>query len=136
MSEHTGTRIRASDEERERVAAVVRTAMSEGRLSLAEGEQRMAELYASTYRDELDQFTADLPVDPPERTRDDRPGADGRRHPGPARGLPLVAVAAGIALVWALLSGSLLGPAILLGVATMMVFKHGNRRRWHRACAR
>jgi hypothetical protein len=49
MSEQP-TRMRTSDAERERVAEVLRHAMSEGRLTLAEGEQRLAAAYAVTYR--------------------------------------------------------------------------------------
>jgi len=54
-------RIRASDGEREQVAHILRTAMGEGRLTLDEGEQRLAAVYAAVYRDDLGQFTADLP---------------------------------------------------------------------------
>lgn len=54
-------RIRASDAEREQVVSVLREAMSEGRLTLDEGEERIAAAYAATYRDELPGFTADLP---------------------------------------------------------------------------
>jgi len=54
-------RIRTSDAEREQVAALLRAAVTEGRLSLEEGDQRLAQVYAATYRDELDPLTADLP---------------------------------------------------------------------------
>ncbi len=56
-----GQRIRASDAEREQVAHVLRTAMGEGRLTLDEGEQRLAAVYAATYRQDLVPLTADLP---------------------------------------------------------------------------
>jgi hypothetical protein len=56
-----GHRIRASDDEREQIAHILRTAMTEGRLDLDEGEQRLATTYAATYRDELTPLTADLP---------------------------------------------------------------------------
>ena len=53
--------MRASDAEREQVAAILRAAMTEGRLDLATGEERLASVYAATYRDELGPLTADLP---------------------------------------------------------------------------
>ncbi|MEU4691406.1 DUF1707 domain-containing protein [Actinoplanes sp. NPDC023714] len=56
-----GTRLRTSDTEREQVAEILRAAMAEGRLDLAEGEERLAATYASKYRDELAPLTADLP---------------------------------------------------------------------------
>jgi hypothetical protein len=60
--EMAGTsRLRTSDEEREQVAAILRAAVAEGRLSLAEGDDRLAKAYAAVYRDELRPLTADLP---------------------------------------------------------------------------
>jgi len=59
---HSGPhRLRASDAEREQIATILRAAMTEGRLSLQEGEERLAAAYAATYRDELGPLTADLP---------------------------------------------------------------------------
>jgi hypothetical protein len=54
-------RIRTSDAEREQVAEILRAAVTEGRLSLEEGDQRLARAYAATYREELNPLTADLP---------------------------------------------------------------------------
>jgi hypothetical protein len=54
-------RIRTSDTEREQVAEILRAAMTEGRLTLEEGEERLAAVYATKYRDELGPLTADLP---------------------------------------------------------------------------
>jgi Domain of unknown function (DUF1707) len=54
-------RVRASDAEREQYAQILRAAMTEGRLNLEEGEERLTKAYAATYRDELDPLTADLP---------------------------------------------------------------------------
>lgn len=56
-----GTRLRTSDTEREHVAEILRAAMTEGRIDLAEGEERLAAAYAARYRDELAPLTADLP---------------------------------------------------------------------------
>ncbi len=46
-------RLRTSDTEREQVAEILRAAMTEGRLTLEEGEERLAAVYAAKYRDEL-----------------------------------------------------------------------------------
>jgi hypothetical protein len=136
MSEQP-TRVRASDAERERVAEVLRHAMSEGRLTLAEGEERLAAAYAATYRDELPPITADLPPTEPAADRGE-PGSrrsDGR--PGPRRRRPaisLVAVAALAFGIWAVTAGGPVWPAILLGVAAIMLAKHsryGHRSRDH-----
>jgi len=79
-------RIRASDAEREHVVSRLRDAMSEGRLTLDEGEERIAAVYAATYRDELPGFTADLPPAEPasDRSHSPRRGTDppGSDRPG------------------------------------------------------
>ena len=54
-------RLRTSDTEREQVAKILRAAMTEGRLTLEEGEERLGAVYAAKYRDELLPLTADLP---------------------------------------------------------------------------
>jgi hypothetical protein len=59
--------IRASDAEREETAARIREAAAEGRLDLAELEQRLASVYAARLRHELAPLVADLPA-PPEET--------------------------------------------------------------------
>jgi hypothetical protein len=61
--------MRASDAEREQVAEVLRKAVTDGRLSLAEGDERLAQAYATKYRDELGPLTVDLPEEgrPPAR---------------------------------------------------------------------
>lgn len=141
MSEHNPTRVRASDAEREQVVSELREAMSEGRLSLSEGEERIAGAYAVTYRDELPAFTADLPHSEPPQSQRRRAGAGPRTDPGrrprpagpPAGLIAVLAVAAGI---WALAGGPI-WPAIVLGVLTIMAAKGGSacrgydrRQRW------
>ena len=54
-------RLRTSDTEREQVATILRAAMTEGRLTLEEGEERLGVCYAAKFRDELIPLTADLP---------------------------------------------------------------------------
>ena len=56
-----GARVRTSDTEREQVAEILRAAATEGRLTLAESDERLGRAYAARYRDELAPLTADLP---------------------------------------------------------------------------
>ena len=80
-------RLRTSDTEREQIAVILRTAMTEGRLTLEEGEERLGAVYAAKYRDELAPLTADLPnggrqalAETPEARAATRRGV--RRHAG------------------------------------------------------
>jgi hypothetical protein len=52
--------IRASDAERERVAEVVRQAVTDGRLTIVEGDERLRDVYAARFRRDLEPLTADL----------------------------------------------------------------------------
>jgi hypothetical protein len=56
-------RVRASDAEREEYARVIRDAVGEGRLSLDEGDERLATVYAVRFRDELPSLITDLPAE-------------------------------------------------------------------------
>ncbi|WP_245573919.1 DUF1707 SHOCT-like domain-containing protein [Amycolatopsis nigrescens] len=60
-------RIRASDAERERVAALIQNAVTEGRLTISEVEERLTAVYEVKYVDELSALTADLPQERPQR---------------------------------------------------------------------
>lgn len=55
-------RLRASDADRERVAAVLRDAAAEGRLDLEELTERLGAVYAARTYAELEPLTADLPA--------------------------------------------------------------------------
>jgi hypothetical protein len=57
-------RLRASDADRERVAGLLRDAYVEGRLSAAEHEERIAEVYRATTYADLLPVLHDLPVPP------------------------------------------------------------------------
>jgi hypothetical protein len=59
----TGTtpRTRASDAEREAAVTRLHHVLGEGRLTLAEADERVAAAYAAQYRDELPRLLADLP---------------------------------------------------------------------------
>jgi hypothetical protein len=61
------TPVRASDTEREEVARVVQAAGGEGRLTMAETEERLAGVYAARFRHELGQYAEDLPSEHPPR---------------------------------------------------------------------
>ena len=68
--------MRASDADREQVAEVVRQAVSDGRLTIVEGDERLRDVYAAVYRRDLAPVTADLqPVD-------SAPPSPARRPPG------------------------------------------------------
>lgn len=53
--------MRASNQDRERVAQVLHTAMAEGRLTVAELQERLDSVYASKTLAELEPITRDLP---------------------------------------------------------------------------
>jgi hypothetical protein len=55
------SRVRASDAEREDAVARLHAALGEGRLDLAETEERSVAAYAARFRDELPALLADLP---------------------------------------------------------------------------
>jgi Domain of unknown function (DUF1707) len=60
--------VRASDTERERVAKLVSEAAGEGRLSIAEADERLERIYTTKFRHELAEFVDDLPEDRPRTT--------------------------------------------------------------------
>src|SRR5215813_4027020 len=66
--------MRASDADRERVAEVLRTAASEGRLHLDELDERLAAVYAARTYAELEPLTRDLPTGHPLPTPHATPG--------------------------------------------------------------
>jgi peptidoglycan/LPS O-acetylase OafA/YrhL len=53
--------VRASDADREQVAAILRGAAGQGLLTLAEVDERLARVYAAAYVGDLAPLTADLP---------------------------------------------------------------------------
>jgi hypothetical protein len=55
--------LRASDADRERVAEVLRRAAGEGRIELAELDERLATVYAARTYGDLEPITRDLPTD-------------------------------------------------------------------------
>jgi Domain of unknown function (DUF1707) len=53
--------VRASDGERELVADRLARALTHGRLTVAEYDERVAAVYAAVYREDLARLTSDLP---------------------------------------------------------------------------
>ena len=124
-----GGRVRTSDAEREQVAAILRAAVSEGRLSLEEGDERLARAYAARYRDELEPLTTDLPGggwDALGRTPEAIAAVRRklRRH-----GAGVVLVAGILIGLWALSGAHFFWPLIPLMI---LAFSFARRRMWLR----
>ena len=124
-------RIRTSDQEREQIAEILRAAMTEGRLNLEEGEERLAAVYAAKYRDELSPLTADLPdggrralADTPEARAATRRGV--RRHAGFV--LTIAAILTGL---WIVSGAHFFWPAIPLAFLFVGLFRHARYGRYH-----
>jgi Domain of unknown function (DUF1707) len=95
-------RVRASDAEREQVVTAVQKAGADGRLTLEEVEERLTSVYSTKFRDELAQYTNDLPS---ERQQAGRPLMT-RRPTGPlAVHAAIVAVLAVVLIVRWVASG-------------------------------
>lgn len=60
--------VRASDAERERIAKLVSDAAGEGRLTIAEADERLERVYTTRFRHELAEFVTDLPTEEQNRT--------------------------------------------------------------------
>jgi hypothetical protein len=131
MATEGGTRVRASDAEREEYAKMLRAAMTEGRLTLEEGEDRLSKVYAATFRDELPYLTADLP-DGGRRALYDNPEARAefekraRKYMAGRAGFA-VAIAAVLVGLWAVSGAHFFWPAIPLIILTFSLMR---RARW------
>jgi pimeloyl-ACP methyl ester carboxylesterase len=133
-TEGNATRLRASDAEREEFAQLVREATGDGRLSLGEGDERLAQVYAAKYRDELRPLVADLPAgaEPEPTRRSGRPPVEPdyyRPHPAAfARhaGVVLLVSSALIGL-WALTGSGFFWPAFPLIFFGLGLVRHA---RW------
>lgn len=123
------TQIRASDEEREQIAHILRTAMTEGRLTLEEGEQRLAAAYAATFREDLHPLTADLPGGGRHALADTPQARDfARRHLRLHAG-KIAVVAVILVGLWVLSGAHFFWPAIPL---TFLLFGLFARMRFYR----
>jgi hypothetical protein len=117
----------ASDAERERVTARLRDAAVEGRLTLAESDERQAAAYAARTRDELAPLVADLPD-----TR--RPGRP-RRGPMTPRARRIFTIHAAVTAVvvvalviaWAFSPAPFFFPAFPTFWLALALFVHSRR---------
>ena len=123
-------RLRTSDTEREHVAEMLRAAMTEGRLTLEEGAERLTLVYAAKFRDELAPLTADLP-DNGRRALAETPQAraatrrDVRRHAG-----FIAVLAVALTGIWALSGAHFFWPAIPLVFLVMGLMRHARYGRY------
>src|SRR6267154_4445092 len=119
--------VRASDAEREQIAQLLQSAAAEGRLSPDEAGERLAAASAATYREDLQQLIADLPV-----AQEPEPLEGRRPAPGPWLLWRAARVAFVVMLVtawWGFWSFRLfLWPLGLLAVA--FALRPWRRRRW------
>jgi hypothetical protein len=145
------SRVRASDAEREQCATAVREAVGEGRLTLDEGDERLATIYAARYRDELRPLLSDLPRDEQTRRRGPHggpPWAEYRREVhdrgehGPwawgdprrrfLRHVTFVAfIAVVLTTIWAATGSQFFWPAIPLAFLAIGLIRHGMWMRWY-----
>jgi hypothetical protein len=123
------SRVRTSDDEREQVAAILRAAVSEGRLSLQEGDDRLAKAYEAVYRDELAPLTADLPHGGWEALARTPEALAQLRH-GLRRHASIVILVAGLLVgAWMLSGAAFFWPVIPIFFLTLGLFR---RARWAR----
>jgi uncharacterized protein DUF1707 len=115
-----GIEIRASDADRERAVEILRVGHVDGRLTLAELEERSATAYAARTRAELAPLTADLPAPPPPER-----AAHAARVPGGATPV-VVAALAGAWIVMVAVFGVVIPPLPLL---LFIVFRMAVARR-------
>jgi hypothetical protein len=124
------TRMRTSDQEREQIAEILRAAMTEGRLNLEEGEERLAAAYAAKYRDELGPLTADLP-DGGRRALAETPQARLATRRGLRRHASFVVMTAIVLTgLWAISGAHFFWPAIPLIFLFMGLVRHARWRHW------
>lgn len=123
-------RLRTSDAEREQVAVILRAAMAEGRLNLAEGEERLTSAYAASYRDELAPLTADLP-DGGRRALAETPQARAALHRYLRwRAGAVLAIAALLTGLWAISGSHFFWPAIPLTFLMLRLVGHARYARY------
>jgi hypothetical protein len=118
--------LRASDADRERVAAALRRHHLDGRLDTDELQERLGRCYAARTAGELAALTADLPRDEPPRAA--RPS--GGPPPRPAIGAVVLIALVVLACIGAIAHGHP-GPLPLL-VVLLVLFRFGRGPRGRR----
>ncbi|HEY3711639.1 MAG TPA: DUF1707 domain-containing protein [Amycolatopsis sp.] len=126
MDDKIPARLRASDDDRERVAATIQAAGAEGRLTLEEVEDRLSTVYATRFTDELGELTTDLPRPQPER----RPFArEALRSPALRVHLGIVVALAVLLIVrWAVSGAEFFWPAMPMFWLFVSVLVHARVR--------
>src|SRR4051795_13009207 len=124
-------RIRTSDSEREQVATILRAAMTEGRLNLAEGEERLAACYAATYRDDLLPLTADLPDNGRRALAETPQAVAATRRARRSAGAFLLFVTALLTGLWLLSGAHFFWPIFPLFFLFMSIARHRGPRHAH-----
>lgn len=108
---------RAGDADRDHTAARLRDAVGEGRLTLAEADERIAAAYTAVHHHDLAALTADLPTPPP-------PPAPPARHRPPL--LPIALFA--LAVAWIASPLPFPWPLLLIALLVHRGLRHRRRR--------
>jgi uncharacterized protein DUF1707 len=120
-------RIRAGDKDRQRIVEKLGEHMGEGRLTVAEFDERVVRAHAAVYLDELPALMADLPAEPAAtRRRSTAPPAWGSRDWQPHAA---IAVLVALVLVWSVAAVAQGAPPIFAFLLLFLFLKH---RRWSR----
>ena len=125
-------RLRTSDSEREQVATILRAAMTEGRLTLEEGEERLAATYAAKFRDELLPLTAALPGNGRQALAATPEAQAATRRERRAFGSFAVLVSGLLIGLWLLSGAHFFWPIFPLFFLFVALAKHGGRPPHHR----
>src|SRR4051794_6012343 len=114
-------RMRAGDVERQRVVEQLGKHFAEGRLTVAEFDERAVRAHASVYLDELPALTADLPSAPEPRPRPARPA-------GPVRVPGALVFLLAMLLAWSMVAAVVYGAPPFF--ALLLLFLFLRHRRW------
>ncbi|MBM2615526.1 DUF1707 domain-containing protein [Actinoplanes sp. LDG1-06] len=123
-------RLRTSDQEREHVAEILRAAMAEGRLDMTEGEERLAKVYASKFRDELAPLTADLPYGGLRALAETPDAKIATRRALRRHAWIIVSIGMILTGLWIISGAHFFWPAIPLIFLVMGFFRHARYRRY------
>jgi hypothetical protein len=117
-------RMRAGDADRSKVVDILGRHLGEGRLTVAEFDERTMQAHAAVYLDQLPGLLADLPGEPPPARPSPRPP---RRRPQ----VPSVAVLLLVLLVlpWTIVAAAHGAPPVF---AFVLLFLFLRTRRWNR----
>jgi Domain of unknown function (DUF1707) len=122
-------RMRVSDAEREAVAVRLRDAAAQGRLTLAEADERQGLAYAARTRDDLGPLTADLPQPTPEPIRRGPMSEDARLRLGLHGGV-VALLSLFLVIAWALGPARWFWPAwpmLWLSVSLVLHYRRAQR---------